>query len=543
MRLINYPRANDTCDVQINITTEPKCTSWQQPQRYFKCAKICVSSLVSSIPSISLSLVLSISIGAMTAVAVFKSGGALASDIDASSSSNQNVTQDNVLTLQAVIQHAQDNDEWLVKSDLLASQLRQLGEAANTLPDPTFSISVLNLPTDGFAFNQEPMTQFKVGASQMFSRGNSRALKEKRFQLAADEQPHLQENRRQQIALQATQLWLAAFEGSASYQLVEEAKPLFDKLGDIVSASYASSSGAANQQDIIRAELELIKLNDRLISLEAQSDVALSKLSQFLLAPNGYNQEINQGDLSAPSFFANALMAPLLPKVLPPLTEKQYLLQEHTEQLSPNEFHTLVGNHALILANEQRIHTSLTDIEIAEQAYKPQYGMNASYAFRDDNPGGQSRADFFSIGLTVSMPLFSSKRQDANVSSATLMTEAMRTEKLLIMRELMAGLRSALSAYEGASSRLAIYENRIIPQIKQQAEAALNAYTNDTGDFAEVVRAQIDELDAQLTMLNIRVNQRRALASIEYFYAPTISANSTGTINANIKAIGNNTHE
>ena len=477
-------------------------------------------------------------VGLFVVLPISMMGSALASDIETSSAANQHIAKNDVLTLQAVIQHAQLNDEWLVKSDLLASQLKQLGEAANTLPDPTFSISVLNLPTDGFAFNQEPMTQLKVGASQMFSRGNSRALKEKRFQLAADEQPHLQENRRQQIALQATQLWLAAFEASNSYQLVEESRPLFDKLGDIVSASYASSSGTAKQQDIIRAELELIKLNDRLITLEAQRDVALSKLSQFLMVSDDYSQDINQEALSSPT-----LVASLLPKTLPTLTEKQYLLQEYTAQISPNEFHTLVGNHALILANERRIRTSSTDIEIAEQAYKPQYGMNASYAFRDDNPSGQSRADFFSIGLTVSMPLFSSKRQDANVSSATLMTEVMRTEKLLIMRELMAGLSSALSAYEGASRRLAIYENRIIPQIKQQAEAALNAYTNDTGDFAEVVRAQIDELDAQLTMLNIRVNQRRALASIEYFYAPTVNENSTGNISANIKTTGNNAHE
>jgi len=534
MRLNNYSRANDSCNAKINFTTQPKCTCWQQPPRYFRGAKICASSLVRSITSVNLSLVLSMSIVIILVSAMSAVGSALASDIDASDSSSQHVVHDNMLTLQAVIQHAQDNDEWLVKSDLLASQLRQLGEAANTLPDPTFSISVLNLPTSGFAFNQEPMTQFKVGASQLFPRGNSRALKEKRFQLAADEQPHLQENRRQQIALQATQLWLAAFESSLGHQLIEDAKPLFDKLGDIVSASYASSSGVANQQDIIRAELELIKLNDRLIALEVQRDVALSKLSQFLLSPNDYSQEINQGALSLP-----ILMATLLPKVLPPLTDKQYLLQEHTQQLSPSEFHTLVGNHALILANERRIRTSSTDIDIAEQAYKPQYGMNASYAFREDNPSGQSRDDFFSIGLTVNIPLFSNKRQDANVNSATLMTEAMRTEKLLIMRELMAGLRSALSAYEGASRRLAIYENRIIPQIKQQAVAALNAYTNDTGDFAEVVRSQIEELDAQLTMLNIRVNQRRALASIEYFYAPTVSASPS----LNIKATGNNAHE
>ena len=50
---------------------------------------------------------------------------------------------------------------------------------AGTLPDPTLMLGLMNLPTNGYAFDQEGMTQFKVSLSQKFSRGDSLSLKQK----------------------------------------------------------------------------------------------------------------------------------------------------------------------------------------------------------------------------------------------------------------------------------------------------------------------------------------------------------------------------
>lgn len=411
------------------------------------------------------------------------------------------------LFLDNAIALAQTNDEWLIKSKLLESRLEQLSSGVNSLPDPTFSVSLLNLPTDGFALNQEPMTQLKIGATQMLPRGDSLKLEEQRYQLAAAEQPYLRENRRQKVALQTTQLWLQAYEASANYELISNARPLFDKLGDIVSASYASSSGNANQQDIIRTQLELVRLNDRLLALETQKQVSLSKLSQFLTT------SLEQSIAGAEYF------ALRLPESLPQLNHEEKTKLHLLENTALHNAYSLVIYHPLVTAAEQRIRTYTVDIDIAKQAFKPQYGLNASYALRDESADGQSRADFLSVGVSVSVPLFSNVRQDADVAGAKLMTEAIKTEKLLVMRELMAGLKGANEAYAGAAERLTVYQSQILPQMTQQAEAALNAYTNDTGDFAEVVRAKIAELDARVTALNISISQRVALAQINYFLA------------------------
>lgn len=53
--------------------------------------------------------------------------------------------------------------------------------------------------------------------------------------------------------------------------------------------------------------------------------------------------------------------------------------------------------------------------------------------------------------------------------------------------------------------------------MNDQAEASLNAYTNDDGDFAEVVRARIAELNANIDYLSINIDRLKTIAELNYF--------------------------
>lgn len=421
-----------------------------------------------------------------------------------------------VLELPDAIHMAQTQDDWLTKSRIEQQRLMSLSKGAKALPDPTLTLGLLNLPTDGFAFDQEPMTQLKLGASQMFPRGDTLALQQTQLQQTAGIQPAKRADRKQKVAWQTTQLWLDAYQSQASYALVKDAEPLFEKLGEIVSAGYSASVGKANQQDLIRAELELARLQDRLVTLSTQQRVALSKLTQFLSAPGKNRYVINRYTSVGP--IPNELQ-----QIIP--QHKRAVLASVT--VDDNTLYEFVINHPIIVAVDQQIKAQRIGIDIAQQGHKPQFGVNTSYALRADAPepiggsalGSSSRADFFSIGVSVSLPLFSSARQDAQVASSIQHVEAIKTEKLLLLRELMAGLKSSIDQYQGASARLAMYREQILPQMSQHSDAALNAYTNDLGDFSEVVRAKIAELDAQITTIGINVTKRKALAAIQYYFS------------------------
>ena len=89
------------------------------------------------------------------------------------------------LTLAEAVTIAQRNDPWMRGSEFRQQSVEAQAVAASTLPDPMLDLGFANLPTDTFDFDQEAMTQFKVGIVQTFPRGDSRALDEQRLNLLA----------------------------------------------------------------------------------------------------------------------------------------------------------------------------------------------------------------------------------------------------------------------------------------------------------------------------------------------------------------------
>ncbi|GAA0852126.1 TolC family protein [Aliiglaciecola litoralis] len=408
------------------------------------------------------------------------------------------------LSIDKAITLAIQNDPWLAGNKYRETAIRENSVAANTYPEPVVSVGVANLPVDGFVFNQEPMTQLKFGVSQMLPKGDSLAIRSQQLQQTAQQFPFQREDRIAQLRMTVSSLWFDVYRAQQSIQLIEQDRQLFAQLGEIAQVNYSSALGNVRQQDIVRAQLELSRLDDRLTGLRAQERQASALLMEWIVQPE------QQWQLSQ---------------------SLQVKLDENLNQITPIPEQTLnaiaindqrllgrlLQAHPSIMSIEQRISASDSSIELAKQDYQPQWGLNASYAYRADDSSGASRADFFSIGVTVQVPLFTSNKQDRQVSAAVNEKEAMKTDKLLMLRSMMYKLQSAYAEYQGLKERQQLYKNAILVQMREQAEASLTAYTNDDGDFAEVVRARIADLNARLDALNIQTNLLKARVQIQYF--------------------------
>jgi ABC-type transporter Mla subunit MlaD len=119
--------------------------------------------------------------------------------------------------------------------------------------------------------------------------------------------------------------------------------------------------------------------------------------------------------------------------------------------------------------------------------------------------------------VTFDVPLFTKNRQDKEFSAAISESESLETTKTLLLRKMAAGLKKEVAKLTRLNQRLQIYQNTLLPQMHQQAEASLTAYTNDEGDFAEVVRARISVLNAELEDLAIKVAIQKSIIQINYF--------------------------
>jgi len=409
------------------------------------------------------------------------------------------------ITMQDAIKVAIYHDPWLTGNQLQERALRAAGKGANVLPDPLLSMGLLNLPSDGFAFDQEPMTQIKVGLAQTFARGDSLAIKQQQLNYQADQHPYQRKDRKAKIRVAVSQLWLDALKADHTIRLIKRDRVLFEQLVDIVKASYSSAQGNTRQQDVISAQLELARLDDRLTVVNSQRDIALTNLSEWLSPA---------AQLAVSETFANFADNTPLP-TYPKLAQHIQVLLQRVDKLGLLQ---ILTRHPALLAIEQSAKAGDTAVKLAKQKYKPQWGVNASYAYRDDTPLGQSRADFFSIAITVDIPIFGSTKQDSEVRASSLTAQAIETEKRLLQQRMLTQILSLYKQDIRLGQREAGFLASILPQIQEQADSSLSGYTHDDGDFSEVMRARISQLIAQIDLIDIQIEKLKTQMQLGYFF-------------------------
>jgi outer membrane protein TolC len=405
------------------------------------------------------------------------------------------------------IKSAQNNDPWLMgnKHKQLATEAKSI--YASTLADPKIAIGFANIASDSFEFNQEPMSQFKIGITQMFPRGDSRNIKKRQLKIESEAFPFQRQDRQAKVAVTVGTLWLDLFRVQQSMALIEKNRSLFEHLVDITQASYSSSQGGTRQQDIVRAQLEVSRIEDKLVQLQQMQALYRGQLTAWLTT-----NEINN---------RSEFQIHTLENTLPDIS----LQQEKTS--NANDFQQIdslaflsdiIAQHPAVIAVDKKIKSTAVNVELAQQKYQPEWGVTASYSLRNNDPLGNDRADLFSLGVVFELPLFTANRQDQEVNATISQTEAIKTDKQLLLRKLYSSYVSNLGRLQQVLKRKALFDKKLMPQFRQQAEITLNAYTHDSGDFSEVVRAKIDELNAEIDYLAINVEQQKLQVALNYLF-------------------------
>lgn len=435
----------------------------------------------------------------------------LVTHISVSMSQTLEPSTDEGLTLSEAIDSARINDPWITGSEFKQAELTAMAVAGGQLPDPQMSVSIANIAADTFAFNQEPMSQFKVGLSQMFPRGATRSLKTEQLNLLAYQQPLLRANRLALITMQTSHLWLDTFRAQESIRLIESDRALFEQLVELVEASYSSGFGQTRQHDVIRAQLELTRLEDRLTQLKQLSEGSAEQLrgyisQNYLSTPEPTNKKLQKFNLKVQAS---------LPEIK--LQVDGLLNQEH--QGTAEKLMQTLALHPAVKALDRQLDAENKGVELAQQKYKPAWSINASYGYRDNAENNINRADLFSVGITFDLPLFTKNRQDQAVKAAVSSVASLASQRLLLLRQLMSSFDEEAAKLNRLQQRKQLFESSILPQMDQQAEAALSAYTHDDGDFAEVIRAKIAELNAQIDALEININIAKTKVKLNYLFA------------------------
>ncbi len=391
-----------------------------------------------------------------------------------------------LLDLPASEQIALQNDP-LLQAGLARSEALDADAVADgQLPDPKLRTGLYNLPLDDFDLSREPATQLRLGIQQAFPRGDTLLYKSRKTRAQASVERRRVQLERRKILREVRKTFLDIYYQVEAAKIIRSSRKLFESLTEITRVQYGS--GGSSQQDVLRAELELSRLDDRITRIQAREETARARLSRWL----------GQAAWRA--------LQPAMPE-LPAVPGKKAIEEA-------------LQNHPQILVRSAAIEVHQQAVAISKQQYKPGWMLGAEYRMRfGDHPDGSSRADMGAIMLTVDVPLFTGKRQDQRLAASQKRADAASLERADSWRKLRESLAMKAANKERLAERIQRYERRLLKEAEENAKAALQAYQSGTLEFTGLMKARITELDIKLQALKLRVDLLKTDAGLLYLAA------------------------
>lgn len=412
------------------------------------------------------------------------SGAPLSGESPGAPSSQQ--SRPGVLTLQDAVDTVLAANPKLAEIRARAEALAAVPSQVGTLPDPKLSFGALNLPTDSFDLDQEPMTQLQIGVRQTVPFPGKLRLRETIATLDAETASLNVDDLTLALVADVKSVWWQLAYLREAAKIVERNQVLMREFVEIASTKYEVGQGL--QEDVLLAQLELSKLTDLDLKIHEMSETAYAQLNALLDWPAGRRPVLPE-NLSAE-----------LPELLP---------EEQLQDLA-------LQNRPMIAAMEKQIEAAESAVDLAKKDYYPDFNFFAAYGFRDgEDTMGDSRPDLASFGVTVDVPIFASRKQsravDQRRSEFVQKLAALTNTKARIRRDVSIAVANYRRSRDGAS----LFRTGIVPQARQTVSSMLAAYQVDEVDFLNLVNAEITLYNYEMQFWKAVADANGALANLE----------------------------
>lgn len=393
--------------------------------------------------------------------------------------------QQAVLSLDDAVAIAIEGNPGLSEMQARADAMAAVPSQAGALPDPTVSLSALNVPTDTFNLDQEPMTQLQIGIEQSLPFPGKLDLKERAAQFEADAASSNVDETRLRLVYNVKTIWWQLFYLDRALEIVSRNQNLLRQFVQIAQTKYTVGEGL--QQDVLLAQVELSKLIDRELELQGLRGQEQARL--------------------------NALLArsPDTPRVLPKTVAEEVATVLPEAQL----YDLALASRPMLIQRRQETDAARMRRDYARRDRYPDFKLGAAYGFRQgENTNGSSRADLASIRLGVSVPLYAGRKQDKAVdqrSSEFLQKQYAFEDEVVKVK---ADITAAFVDYQRASKQVVLFKTGIIPQARQSVASMLAGYQVNKVDFLNLMRAQITLYNYETQYWKSFSDTKQALASL-----------------------------
>ncbi len=370
-------------------------------------------------------------------------------------------------SLKAAIAHVEAFDEKIPQS--------------SALPEPMLGFGLANLPVNSFAFDQEPMTGKWISLSQTLPFPGKLSLKRDLAESGRDRQAALREREKARIIRLTKETYYQWAFVRESIGLVESNQSLMDQFVAITTSKYEVGNGLG--QDVLRAQTERTKFEDRLLKLHQMEETLKARLSALLSRePDAPLEVPSQLDFQIVGLDADSLDA---------------LIADFNPEVQ---------------ANRAREQSAKANLRLARKSFYPDFKMGVQYTQRDDSPNGMTRYDFFSVKAEIAIPLYWKKKQAHLIEQRRLEQRQVDEEFQSLLDELEFQLNDLLAQAKRTRDQITVYREGIIPLAEQTLQSALTGYPVGKVDFLTL-------LSSQGALLNYELELRQRILEHELVWA------------------------
>lgn len=390
------------------------------------------------------------------------------------------IQQQAVLTLETLIAEAERVNPELRAAAQELRAARERIRPAGALPDPMINFGQMNVGNivPFTTLGEEGFSEVYVGVAQEFPFYGKRGLREKVAQKEADAELWVFELTRLRLLSDLKVAYYELFYWHHALETLHKDMRLLEQFSQIASALYKVGKG--NQADVLRAQTELSRLQDRIEVAEQHKEIAQAQINALLNRPA-------DSPLGRPAPVAKAP----LPYSFDDLTQLAF------------------DNFPLLRRQQEIVESKQYALQLAEKEKYPDFGVVFAYHNR-----GALR-DYWTIGGTARIPLYFGRKQKHEILEADSRLSAARERNESIRALLQFQVKDQYLAATTSERLLRLFERTIIPQETLTLEATSASYEVGTIDFLSVIDSLIKLVDDELRYYEHLTSYQKALARLE----------------------------
>ncbi len=382
------------------------------------------------------------------------------------------------LSLDELLQEALEKNPEAQSALHTVNALRRRVPQVKTLPDPVVGIGWAGNLAPFSTMSGDPSSYRGVTVSEQFPLPGKLKLQGAIADKEADAAQADYEAVRRRVTVEVKAAFYDYFFFDKAIQTTTKNKDLLEKLSKIAEARYRV--GKAMQQDVLRSQVEVSLLIEKLTLLQQQKDTAQARINTFLL--------------KSPE-------APLRPAAE---------VQPATLQYSLDELYAQAGdNDTAVLRNQRMVERSRLSVSLAQKQYRPDFGVSYMYQQRTAQP------DMNGVTVSVNIPIFYRSKQRhavAEASEALISAEKMRDNR---RNEVRFELKQQYLAAKASERLLTLYAKGVVPQSSLALESSMASYQVGNVDFLSLVANFTTLLDYEIDYYRQLADYQTALARIE----------------------------